>query len=288
METFQLLRILHRHALVRFVLGHIFLLWHHACRPGNQFPVYFPLILICVIATLGGLSVDMATQWTGTNYAAYEYGIHPDIPTGKPIMFTGAVGYPQYYVPKLNGIVFAFGLQTLVELSPLVQRLLSLKVFTFAFRHIFAIYLIHGFVFWSLGSTIFVFLAKRNVDYWKMVVIVGVCCYSAMFLALPILTTIVRTLGKSVPHNIWEYANEPLTPRRPTMYPFPPNFLFIRTTTQNQGPVTATAQEGEKDMEKSKPPNTFKNFFVSKAAALDRRLQKPVVPVQRIVAVRST
>ena len=234
---------------------------------------YYPLILICVIATLGGLTIDMATQWTDVNYAAYEYGIHPDTPTAQPIMLTGANGYPQYYVPKLNGVVFAYGLQTLVELSPTVQKVFSSRVFTFAFRHIFAIYLIHGFVFWSLGSVIFIYLAKHDVGYFKMVAIVAVSCYSALFLGVPVLTPIVETLGKSVPRNIWQFSNEAPSPRKPTLHPFPNNFLFVRqAVVQEEGSETG----GRKDEKavSTKPQGSFKKFVTSLVAALTPRFKR--------------
>ena len=247
--------------------------------------LYYLLILTCVIATLGGLTVDMITQWTGVNYAAYEYGIHPDTPTSQPIMLTGAASYPQYYVPKLNGIVFAFGLQTLVELSPLVQRFFSLKIFTFAFRHIFAIYLIHGFVFWSLGTVIFIYLSKRDLAYWKAVTVVAVCCYSALFLGVPVLTPVVATLGKSVPRNIWQYANETPSPRKPTLHPFPNNFLFVRQAfVQDQGPEAA-AQKGE-NVVSTKPRGSFKKFVAAVVAALTPRFNNQ--PCQPDVSLSRT
>lgn len=85
--------------------------------------VYYPLVMLCVVLAFGAPSIDMATQWTGVNYVGNEYGLHPDIPTGKPIGVTGAAGYPQYYVPKAHGVLFAFGLQALVELTSLGQKM---------------------------------------------------------------------------------------------------------------------------------------------------------------------
>lgn len=60
---------------------------------------YSLLIAILVIAFVGGLSLDFATQWTNVEYATYEYGVHPDPPTGLFIYQTPDYGYPQYYIP---------------------------------------------------------------------------------------------------------------------------------------------------------------------------------------------
>jgi hypothetical protein len=202
---------------------------------------YYPLIAILAFMLAAGLSLDMVTQLTQVNYADYEYGIHPDIPTGLPIMWTGATGYPQYYVPKLNGIVFAFGLQALIELSPLVQSLFSFKPLLYIYPHIYTIYLIHGFIFWSLGSTVFIYLSTHGFAYWAMVVIVAVCCYATLFVSVFLLTPIVNLLGSG--DNIWMLAHETPPPRRPTLYPFPNNFLFVRQEYAQD--IIAEADPGE-------------------------------------------
>ncbi len=236
--------------------------------------IYYPLITLFALMAFGALSMDMATQWTNVQYAAFEYGIHPDIPTGLPIMWTGAAGYPQYYIPTAHGIIFAFGIQALVELSPLVQKIFSFKIFVYAFPHIFTIYLIHGFIFWSLGSAICVYLAGQGIAYWANLLIVAVCCYAVLVLSLPLLTPIVETLGKHVTANIWQFAHENPAPRRSTLYPFPDNFLFVR-----ESELDANAG-GQSVLEvatvKSRGP--FRRFMASVAAAVSpkaaRKLRK--------------
>lgn len=219
---------------------------------------YYPVVLLCAILCFGGLSLDMATQWTQVNYAAYEYGVHPDIPTGLPIMFTENAGYPQYYVPKANGIVFALGLQGLVELSPFVQKLCSFKFFLYLFPHIFTIYLIHGFIFWSIGSTVCVFLTTRGFPFWLNILTVAICCYAALFASLPILTPIVDTFGKHITANVWQFAHEKPAPRRSTLFPFPNDFLFVR-------------QSGEQPIMASKPQSSFRRFLASITGTVGRR-----------------
>lgn len=190
--------------------------------------VYYPLILFCAALGFGGLSLDLATQWTEVNYATYEYDIHPDPATGRPIAQTSGAGYPQYYVPKLHGLVFSLGFQALVELSPLVQKMLSFKLFVLIFPHIFTIYLIHGFVYWSLGATICVQLSALGLPYWANILIVAVCCYSVILLSLPLLTPVVETLGKNMTADIWRFAHEKPPIRKPTLYPFDQNLILNR------------------------------------------------------------
>lgn len=246
--------------------------WLHA-RP----MLCYPLLVLSAVMMAGGLSLDMVTQLTQVNYADYEYGVHPDIPTGLPIMYTGATGYPQYYVPKLNGIVFAFGLQTLIELSPVVQNLFSFKLLLYIYQHIYTIYLIHGFIFWSLGSTVFIYLSTQGVAYWAMVTIVAVCCYATLFLSVILLTPIVDVLGSG--DNIWMLAHETPPPRRPTLYPFPNNFLFVRQEYAQE--ILAEAEPGEIPQVVTKDRGRWKKVALGLLAVVAPKLNnQPCQPAE--------
>ena len=217
---------------------------------------YYPLIALCFGLGFGGLTMDLVTQWTNVNYSSSEYGIHPDIPTGLPIGLTGAAGYPEYFVPKLNGLVFSMGFQALVELSPLVQKALSFKFFVYVFPHIFTIYLIHGFIYWSLGAMICVYLSAHGFPYWLNLLVVAISCYSTLIACLPLLTPVVETLGKNVTLNIWLYANQRPAPRRPTLFPFPDDLLACRGTTALDEKLSKADKKqvelmGRKDVEKA-------------------------------------
>jgi hypothetical protein len=189
---------------------------------------YYPLVSICMVLSALGLGIDLLTQHTGVNYAQYEYGIHPDITTGLSIMSTPIFSYPQYYIPKLNGLVFSVAFQALVEISPWAQKALSFKALCWVFPHIFTIYLIHGFIFWSIGSMLCIYLSVHNIPYSLNIFIVAVVTYGVLALSLPLLTPIVETLGKNVTKNIWQYAWEKPAPRRATLYPFPRGILEAR------------------------------------------------------------
>jgi hypothetical protein len=229
--------------------------------------VYYPLIMLCAFLGFGGLSLDMVSQWTQVNYATYEYGIHPDIPTGLPIMLTGGAGYPQYYVPKAHGIVFSLGFQALVELSPLVQKFFSFKFLIYVFPHIFTIYLIHGFIFWSIGSTLCVYLAGRGIPYWLNILTVAICCYATLIASLPLLTPIVETLGKHITANIWQFASEKPAPRRPTLFPFPDDFLFVRRFAEQED--EQKGRQLSEDMVTRKQRSSFRRFMASVATSVD-------------------
>ena len=239
--------------------------------------VYYPMVALCFCAGFGGLTMDLVTQWTNVNYSTWEYGVHPDIPTGLPIMFTGANSYPEYFVPKLNGLVFSMGFQALVELSPLVQKALSFKFFVYVFPHIFTIYLIHGFIYWSLGAMICVYLSAHGFPYWLNLLVVAICCYSTLVACLPLLTPVVETLGKNVTSNIWLFASQRPAPRRPTLFPFPDDLLACRGTTALDENLSKSDKkhvelQGRKDVEKAVVQGHIEDDEKAEVEAHDREV----------------
>ena len=190
--------------------------------------MYYPFIVLCVFMTFAGPSLDLLSQRAEIDYAAREYGIHPNLSSGLTISEASSALKLDFFIPKLNGLAFAVGLQAAIELSPFIQKIFSFKLFLLIFPHIFTIYLLHGFIFWSLGSWICVFLAVRGLSYWSNVLIVALCCYITLGLSVPIITPVVKSLGKTVTADIWRQARDEPAPRRPTLYPFPKDLFLNR------------------------------------------------------------
>lgn len=190
--------------------------------------IYYPLLLLCISFAFAGPTLDLLNQRTGIDYSGYEYGIHPNVSSGLPISEAGPAVSPVYFIPRLNGLVFAVGLQTVVELSPAIQKLLSIKLFMLIFPHIFTIYLLHGFIFWTLGPWLCVFLAVRGLSYWSNILIVALCCYTVLALTTPVVMPVLDCLGKTITTDIWRQAREDPVPRHPTLYPFPKDLFLNR------------------------------------------------------------
>jgi hypothetical protein len=205
--------------------------------------ILYPVLWIATMCAVGGLANDLVAVWIGFTLPAVERGIHPDIASALPIAQTENKGYPDYFYPRLNGLIFSVGLQILVEISPIVQRTLSVKIFLIIFPHIFTIYLIHGFIFWSLGAMICVHLSAAGWPYWANILVVGVVCYIVLFVSLPLLTPVVETLGKNVTANIWLFASVEPVKKEKTLFPFK-NDLFLEET--NHG-AESIDEENNKD-----------------------------------------
>jgi hypothetical protein len=188
---------------------------------------YYPLIMLCWFCVAVGFSVNLISNWTDFNFATHEHNIHPDTTNGEPLWNTSNAGYPAYYVPRLNGLLFAGGMQAIVELSPTVQYILSRPFLLFLFPHIFTIYLIHGLIFWSWGSWLMIVIADRGFGYGINVTAVGISSYVLLFAILPIITPVIEALGKDVTSLVWTTAIEKSPERRRTLFPFPDD-LFKR------------------------------------------------------------
>lgn len=205
-------------------------------------------IVIGFLLAIAGLSNDLITAWTGFSLPIVERGIHPDVETGLPLAQTARAGYPDYFNPRFNGIVFAVGLQFVVENCYFIQYFLSMKIWLALFPHIFTIYLIHGLIWWSLGSVVCVHLAANTaLPYWSVALITAIVCYATLFCSLPILTPVVETLGKNVTGNIWRMAHIKPAPRRKTLFPFADRiFLDYEEKTEQ----TEEVADQQKDVEK--------------------------------------
>jgi hypothetical protein len=129
--------------------------------------------------------------------------------------------YPDYLIPRLNALLTTVAMQTSVQIDPTVQKALSTKVLQFLFPHIFTIYLIHGFIFWPIGSWAMIGFVSHGLLYWLCIRLTFIVCYATLFASLPILTPPIEALGKKFTLSLWENASqEPPPPRNLTTFPF--------------------------------------------------------------------
>lgn len=206
----------------------------------NTWYIFYPSLFFLVIIAIGGFSMDLASIYGGVQYASVEYGWHPDPATGRTISDAQGITYPDYFIPRLNALLATVAMQGVVEISPSVQKVLSAKIFQWLFPHIFSIYLIHGFVFWSAGSWAMVSLFSYGLPYWLCSLLTAIVSYGMLFACLPLLTPPIEALGKSFTLRLWAYASQELTPKKPTTYPFGEEFLLSRGQQSNPLDVAPT------------------------------------------------
>jgi hypothetical protein len=186
------------------------------------------LLIACLLTTFAMLTFDALLIDARIPLLALERGIHPDLKTGLPISQTENKGYPAYFEPRFNGLVFATVVQLGVEISPTTQKLFSSKILMWIFPHIFTIYLFHGLIFWTLGSLICIQLSALGVPYWANMLVTATSCWGCLFLVLPVVTPAVECLGKSVTGAIWRFGVEKAAKKEGTLWPFEKGLLLGR------------------------------------------------------------
>ncbi|EED14778.1 hypothetical protein TSTA_042520 [Talaromyces stipitatus ATCC 10500] len=190
--------------------------------------VFWPLLILMICTAIASFSIDLVTQHNGVNYAQIEYGWHPDPHTGLSLVQASAAAYPDYFIPRLNAFLATITMQGVVEISPTLQKLLSAKFLQWLFPHIFSIYLIHGFIMWSVGSWTMISMFSHGYPYWLCTLITAIVCYGTLFAVLPILTPPIEALGKGFTQRLWQFASLEPVERKPTTYPFGEEFLTTR------------------------------------------------------------
>ncbi|KAL5320384.1 hypothetical protein ACEPPN_011185 [Leptodophora sp. 'Broadleaf-Isolate-01'] len=208
--------------------------------------VYYPLLIVLILLAIGGFTYDSAVQYTGVQYAQVEYGIHPHPGSGLSIKESGNSVYPDYFIPRLNALVTTVAMQTIVEISPAVQKVLSFKFLQWLFPHVFTIYLIHGFIFWSVGSWAMVSIFSYGHPYWLCCLLVTIICYGVLLASLPILTPPIELLGKNFTLHLWEHASQEPVPRKPTTHPFGIEMLLGRKAAPSESLSDSVSAKNEK------------------------------------------
>lgn len=229
--------------------------------------VWYPLAtflwLLAIACPLMSLLEDRLHYPTMTR----EHNIHPDEESGKLIGDTARAGYPLYFEPRLNTLVFAVTIQMLVETSTTVQAFFSLRFWQPVFPHAYTVYLIHGFVFWSLGSYMAVKLAIVGLPYWANMLCTALCCYTCLALLTLALSPLTEMANAAACRNIQRWATVVPVPYRPTIAPFPHDLFLSRTSEGKADVEAAQASKPEEpeveEMQTGDPDMKRKNTMVT-------------------------
>lgn len=175
-----------------------------------------------------------------------ERNIHPDMYTGERLGKTVRGGYPLYFEPRYNTLTFAVSMQFLVETSKWFQAFLSMRVWQPIFPHAFTIYLVHGFIWWTLGSYMVVKLGSDGLPYWSVLLITAIVCYFTLALTVLAVSFLTETITAACCRNIARWAMEPKVPKQPTLEPFPRNLFLDRNneTAALKDEETAVGESG--------------------------------------------
>ena len=92
----------------------------------------------------------------------------------------------------------------------------------------------HGFIFWSLGACIAVWMSNLSVPYWAILLVTGVVCYSVIIVVTMIMTPLIEATTRGATKNIWRWATEEPVPHRQTTAPFNKGLVLGRAADEAQ------------------------------------------------------
>jgi hypothetical protein len=186
--------------------------------------------MVCWLFVLAAIAMTLLEDRLGIQTMTAERNIHPSIYTGQRLGKTVDGGYPLYFEPRLNTLVFAVAMQFLVETSTWVQAFLSMRIWQPIFPHAFTIYLVHGFIWWTLGSYMVVMIGSTGAPYWGVLLATAVVCYFVLFLTVLCVSFLTETITAACCRNIARWAMEPKVPKQPTLEPFPRGLFLDRNS----------------------------------------------------------
>ena len=199
--------------------------------------VLYPVLGVATIFAIGTpLFLVFNLQYS---FLIDERGIHPDFSTGLPLNDTPRGGYPNFYEPTLPILLFSASVQVIVELSTWVQAFLSIRPLLWLRPHALTVYLIHGFIFWSLGAWVCVTLSTTaGIPYWANLIVTLIVCYIGIALASLVLTPLMDFTTRATIKNVWRWASEEPIPWIPT------TGKFSKALVQDRSNYVAPAKEG--------------------------------------------
>ncbi|KAF7508180.1 hypothetical protein GJ744_009477 [Endocarpon pusillum] len=220
--------------------------------------VHYPFLVLMWIIAIAAPTFYLIQDRLNYPIMSVEKGWHPDPETGLPMNQTPKAGYPTYYDPRLNTLMFAGALQVIVEVSTWVQWFLSLPLFTWLFPHIMTIYLVHGFIFWSLGAWLCVTLGVMGLPYWANVLVVVVVCYTVLLLVSVLITLVTEKTAQAVCRNTWRWASEEPVSKLTTLFPYPKD-RFLNRCKDGRRPSQGREDSLEINMEDKDEHKPHKN-----------------------------
>lgn len=130
-----------------------------------------------------------------------EWGIHPNFTSGTPNKWVGSK--QQWYLPKLTDGVFVISFFLLCDLSTPVRVFFQMRFWNVFGRNAFSLYLLHGSVFWSVGSAACLKMLAAGIPYWATILLNFFLCYAMLFVSCELFTRTFDRWGISLSRSFW-------------------------------------------------------------------------------------
>ncbi|SNX83940.1 uncharacterized protein MEPE_02648 [Melanopsichium pennsylvanicum] len=137
-----------------------------------------------------------------SNFDNLEYQLHPDWSTEEPHAWTDNADI-SYTDPRVAAFVLSFSFFLLTDLSNLLRAFFRLKFWSYIGKHAFAVFLIHGVVWWTWAAWLCLTMLAAGVPYWATILVVLLTSYALLFVLVELFTATFDYWGVLFSKAVW-------------------------------------------------------------------------------------
>ncbi|SJX64811.1 uncharacterized protein SRS1_15240 [Sporisorium reilianum f. sp. reilianum] len=138
----------------------------------------------------------------GNGFDNREHRIHPDWTTEAPHAWSDDSGI-SYTDPRISSWILSFSFFLLTDLSDLLRGFFRLRVWSYIGKNAFAVFLMHGVVWWTWSAWLCLTLLAAGVPYWATILVVVVTSYALLFAVAECFTATFDTWGGLFSKAVW-------------------------------------------------------------------------------------
>ncbi|CDS00367.1 uncharacterized protein SPSC_00888 [Sporisorium scitamineum] len=138
----------------------------------------------------------------GNGFDNLEHRIHPDWTTEAPHAWSDDPGI-SYTDPRVSSWILSFSFFLLTDLSNLLRGFFRLRVWSYIGRNAFAVFLMHGVVWWTWSAWLCLTLLAAGVPYWATILVVVTTSYALLFAVAECFTATFDTWGGHFSKAVW-------------------------------------------------------------------------------------
>ncbi len=138
----------------------------------------------------------------GVGFDNKEYELHPDWSREQPHAWLENASI-SYTDPRVASWVLSFSFFLLTDLSDLLRAFFRLRVWSYIGRHAFAVFLMHGVVWWTWSAWLCLTMLAAGAPYWATILVVFVTSYAMLMLVCECFTATFDYWGGLISKAVW-------------------------------------------------------------------------------------
>ncbi|SPO29629.1 uncharacterized protein UTRI_05451 [Ustilago trichophora] len=138
----------------------------------------------------------------GVGFDNREFRLHPDWTTEAPHAWSDDPGI-SYTDPRVASWILSFSFFLLTDLSGLLRAFFRLRFWSYIGRHAFAVFLMHGVVWWTWSAWLCLSMLAAGVPYWATILVVFVTSYAMLFIVAECFTATFDYWGGLFSKAVW-------------------------------------------------------------------------------------